>query len=115
MLHARPPAAELLLLPVPPAAEWDQELVILPLPNHHFNLKSPNRCGNGKLLSVSEKAVTCRLSSVGAQELEVFVCDDQNTFCKREIVTVDVRWPTTFSGLWALLWQLLGNFLKSFF
>jgi hypothetical protein len=106
MLHAQPPAAELLLLPVPPTAEWDQELVILPLPKHHFNLKSPNRCGGGKLISATKEAVTCRLSSAGSQDLEVFVCDDQNTFCKREIVTVDVQWPKTFTGLWQYLKSL---------
>ena len=81
--------------------------MIMPLANHHFNLKSPNRCGNGKLISVTEGSVTCRMSSVGAQELEVFVCDDKNTFCKREMVPVEVPWPNTFLGLW--------QFLKSFF
>ena len=103
LLHARPPASEHLLLPVSPVVEWNQQLVVLPAPNHHFNLKSPNRCGNGKLVTASEEAVTCRMSSSGSQELEVFVCDDQNTFCKRELVFIEVQWPDSVLGLWEFL------------
>jgi hypothetical protein len=82
---------------------WDQILELHPLPGHQFNLKSPNSCGKGHLLQVTEHIVSCRMSSPGTQELEVFVCDVQKSFCKREILAVRVQWPQTFAGIWQYL------------
>ncbi len=101
-LLASPAGAERLVQLLPESVSWNLELNIRPLEGHVFNLKSPNRCGDGKLLQASEEVLACQFTAVGQQELEVFVCDQEKTFCKRELIPIKVQWPNTFWGLWAL-------------
>ena len=98
---------QLLIVPVPSKVSWNQQLTVNPVTGHHFNLKSPNKCGQGVTESVSESQVVCRMTAPGSQELEVFVCDDAKSFCKRELVSLGVEYPGTVKAWW--------QYLKSYF
>jgi hypothetical protein len=105
LIFAQPPEAAPLVQLLPETVSWNLELNLRPVEGHVFNLKSPNRCGQGKLVQASEEALLCRFSSIGRQELEVFVCDKAKTFCKREISYIQVKWPQSFSQWWDYFFQ----------
>ena len=98
---------QLLIVPVSSQASWNQRLTVNPVLGHHFNLKSPNSCGQGIVDSVSESQIVCYMSVPGSQELEVFVCDDAKSFCKRELISLSVQYPATVTDWW--------QYLKSYF
>lgn len=85
---------QLLIVPVPSKVSWNQQLTVNPVTGHHFNLKSPNKCGQGVTESVSESQVVCRMTAPGSQELEVFVCDDAKFFCKENLFS----WALSIQG-----------------
>ena len=80
--------------------EWNQTVQVIPVSQHHLNIKSPNECGGGKLQKLNEQVFECLMTRTGQKQLQVFVCDNQNTFCRREILDVRVRYPSTFMGWW---------------
>jgi hypothetical protein len=86
---------------------WQEVVAIQPVAAHHLNIKSPNQCGKGHLLSVTEQKAECMMKSPGRNGLQIFVCDDKNTFCRREVLQVDVSYPRDLQGWLA--------YLKSFF
>ncbi len=90
-------AASFLILSSP-NPEFEQVLSITPIANHHLNVKSPNTCGKGELLSNSEQQIECKMKLAGQNELNIYVCDDANTFCRREVLTVNVSYPNTITG-----------------
>jgi hypothetical protein len=101
-------AASFLILSSP-NPEYEQILSITPIAGHHLNVKSPNTCGKGEIFSTSEQKIDCKMKSAGANELNIFVCDDANTFCRREVLNVRVNYPGTLTG-WLHYFQNLLNF-----
>lgn len=101
-------AASFLILSSP-NPEYEQILSITPIANHHLNVKSPNTCGQGAVVSTSEQKIDCKMISAGANELHIFVCDDANTFCRREVLNVRVNYPRSFTG-WVHYFQNLISF-----
>ena len=87
--------------------EWKQTVRIKPLKGYHLNLKSPHKCGAGKVQNLAEHSIDCLMMSFGEQQLEVFVCDDANTFCRRELLEVRVHQPSGFKGWWDYIKTLL--------
>jgi hypothetical protein len=77
---------------------WQEIVTVLPVAEHHLNVKSPNQCGRGLLLSLTEQKAECQMKSPGLNELQIFVCDDKNTFCRREVLSVEVGYPTSLTA-----------------
>jgi hypothetical protein len=69
-----------------------------PVAGHHFNLEAKNACGNGRLVSVSQDMVECQMSAPGTSRLELFVCDQKQTFCRREELNVKTQQPEGVLG-----------------
>lgn len=91
-------AKQNLIQPSPSQVAFNQEISYQPIEGHHFNLKSPNQCGKGVLLRIDEKVAACKMTKPGKQDVELFVCDDKKTFCKREMLPVKVSYPSGIKG-----------------
>ena len=87
--------------------DWSETIKFIPLDGYHMNLKSHHKCGRGKRLELTETAVVCEMSRSGRQIVELFVCDEKKTFCKREELEIHVRYPRDVAGWFA--------YLRSFF
>lgn len=84
------------------------ELVKLtPKEDHHINLKSPNKCGEGKTVEIVPDEMICRLSESGEQKITLGVCDDEKTFCKIE------KHPIIVKGSAPSFWAKIKNLFKT--
>lgn len=82
-----------LLKPHPSQPLLNEVVIFEPIANHTFNLKSRNHCGNGSLVQESETAIECQMSAPGTSQLELYVCDAQKTFCRREQLSLTTQSP----------------------
>lgn len=107
------PGPESLIKPFFSRVELNQTVLFEPVEGHQFNLKSPNQCGQGQLKLVNEQRVECLMTVSGAQKLELFVCDEKKTFCKREEHALFVSGPSGLKNQlndWFFRFQnLFGN------
>ncbi len=67
-----------------------------PLTNYHFNIKSPQQCGQDSVVETTAMEITCRFRSTGPQKVTLYVCDDKESFCKPEKFQVEVSGPKNF-------------------
>jgi hypothetical protein len=75
------------------------EIVIFePVDKHKFNLEAQNFCGNGHLIAATEKAVKCQMSAPGSSELQLYVCDEKKTYCRREELAIKTQQPSGLLG-----------------
>lgn len=89
-----------LIGPYPTNPMLHEVIQFTPVADHHFNLKSKNNCGNGRLIQESEKSIECQMWAPGTSELQLYVCDNKNTFCRREIFSLKTQSPSGVVG-WA--------------
>lgn len=105
--------SESLIKPFYPEVKLDQTVLFEPVAGHQFNLKSPNQCGQGRLVQINEQKAECEMSVSGQQKIELFVCDEQKSFCKREEHTIFVSGPSglknQLNGLFFRFQNLFGN------
>jgi len=87
-----------LLAPYPQEPLLNEIIAFTPLPHHHFNLKAKTSCGNGYLVSEEEQRVQCQMFAPGTSELQLFVCDDGQTFCRREAIKIKTQEPSSILG-----------------
>jgi hypothetical protein len=87
-----------LLQPFPSEPKLNEIIAFEVVPNHHFNLQSKTNCGNGRLISEKEQLVECQMYAPGTSELQLYVCDDAKTFCRREVVKVTTQQPSGLLG-----------------
>ncbi|MBY0314259.1 MAG: hypothetical protein K2Q26_01980 [Bdellovibrionales bacterium] len=94
-----------LLMPFPAEVALNETIVFKPVTQHHFNLKSKNSCGSGRLLKVEESAVECQITKAGETAIELFICDDKQSYCRREQITVITPRPKGFKEWLRHLWN----------
>lgn len=76
--------------PPPAAARLNEIVRFAPAAGHHFNLKSPQRCGASDAFDLKAASLKCQFSSGGPQTVSLKVCDEKNTYCVSEDFTVKV-------------------------
>ncbi len=82
---------------------WNETIEVKPQAGYHLNVKSPHKCGEGQVQALSEQTIQCLMTSFGKQQLQVFVCDDAKTFCRREVLDVQVHRPSNIKEWWNYL------------
>jgi hypothetical protein len=86
------------------------EIVIFePVDRHKFNLEAPNFCGNGALVIATEKKIKCQMSAPGSSELQLYVCDDKKTYCRREELKIKTQQPSGILGWLKYYKKVLTN------
>jgi len=90
------PVEKSLLKPHPQQPLINEVVKFEPVAGHKFNLKAKNDCGNGWMISESEESFECQMSAPGTSMLELFVCDQKNTFCRREEFKLVTQQPQGF-------------------
>lgn len=98
-----------LIQPYPQTTLMNEIVQFQPVAGHKFNLSSPNSCGKGRLVSAEEDQILCQVSSTGAQNLELFVCDKKKTYCKREMKTIQAQSPEGLLAWTKHYWAKLMN------
>ena len=86
-----PAPASLLKLPPPEVALPHELIALTPAKAHHFNLEAPSRCPSGEFYTKEKNSIRCQMPARGRHKLEVYVCDDANTFCRKESFDVAVK------------------------
>ncbi len=108
---------ETLIKPFFQQVQLNQTVLFEPVAGHQFNLKSPNQCGQGRLSQITEQRAECEMTVSGQQKIELFVCDDQKSFCKREEHMLFVAGPSGLKNQlneWFFRFQnLFGNGAKT--
>ena len=94
-----------LLMPFPAEISINETVVFKPVAQHHFNLKSKNSCGSGRALKVEESTVECQITKAGETAIELFICDDKQSYCRREQITVTTPRPKGFKEWLRHLWN----------
>lgn len=69
-----------------------------PVAGHKFNLVAKNQCGNGRLLETDEHKIECQMYAPGTGKVELYVCDDKKTFCRREELMLKTQQPKGFKA-----------------
>lgn len=87
-----------LLKPYPQEPLLNEVIAFETVAGHKFNLESKNNCGNGFLVFEDANSIQCQMSAPGTSELQLYVCDKANTFCRREIFKLKTLQPKTFWG-----------------
>lgn len=82
-----------LLKPFPEKPLLNEIVAFEPVENHHFNLKSKNSCGRARIVNIAEDRVECQMHKAGETQLELFICDDKQSYCRREEVKVSTPSP----------------------
>ena len=87
-----------LYLPQGEKALLNEIIVIKPVEDHVFNLKAPNSCSKGRLISKNDSKIQCQTYIGGEDTFKIYVCDKKKTYCRIEKHKLEVEKP---SGLWA--------------
>lgn len=91
-------ADKVFLKPYPETPLLNEVIAFVPGEDHKFNLKSKNNCGNGTLVSETESLIECQMGAPGTSQLEFYVCDKQNTYCRREQIKIVTQSPKGLIG-----------------
>ncbi len=62
-----------------------------PVDDHHFNLQAPQNCGLNGTIDKSTRVINCQYHTAGKHNIVLSVCDNANTYCKNERLTVTVQ------------------------
>ncbi len=60
---------------------------------HHFNLKANNNCDLKTPLSAEASFIQCQFDEAGMKKINLYICDEKETFCKFEKINVLVTAP----------------------
>lgn len=94
--RAARPERSLLQYAIAPASLQYEVVTFEPRKGHVFNLDAPNNCGQGTKLEATADSFRCQMTELGPQRVELFVCDEQKTFCTQEEQRTVVMEPREF-------------------
>jgi thioredoxin-related protein len=93
------PDAEATLIKAYPKNPLINEIIAFePVAQHKFNLKAKNSCGNGTMLKETEELIECQMFAPGTSELHLYVCEANDTLCRREVFKIKTQEPKGFGG-----------------
>ncbi|NCN42030.1 thioredoxin family protein [bacterium] len=77
---------------VPPTQAFMNEVVQFePEDGHHFEIEAEQQCENGNVIEKQAEKVSCQLLKKGVSKVTLNVCDDKKTFCKANLLQIEVR------------------------
>lgn len=83
-------ALESLVKPLPKTILLNQIANVEPTNDHHINVNAPHSCGAGKTVNLSARGMKCQFSKPGDEKISMGVCDNSESFCKIEQLSVTI-------------------------
>lgn len=81
-----------LIKPIPQTIQVGKIIEISPIEDHHFNVaaNAPNKCAGKKPVKLSRDILQCKTDKVGSYQILATVCDNKDTYCKIESISLKV-------------------------
>ncbi len=76
----------------------NETIDVRPIEGHHFNLKAHNNCDMQEPSVLKPEFLQCQFDEAGKKKINLFICDDKESFCKMEKLDVDIVAPNGYQS-----------------